>query len=61
MTDVEFEDPIAELDNVADDSYKDPTMFRQCSASHLSLVHMIAPNVEQAFSMTFSSAVTRWL
>ena len=61
MTNVEFEDPIAELDNVAEDSYKDPTMFRQYSASHLSLVHMIAPNVEHAFSMTFSSAVTRWL
>ena len=52
MTDVEFEGPIAELDNVAEDSYNDPPMFRRCSASHLSLVHMTAPNVEHA---------TRWL
>ena len=52
MTDVEFEGPIAELDNVAEDSYNDPTMFRQCFASNLSLVHMIAPSVEHA---------TRWL
>ena len=52
---VSFEDPIAELDNVSEDSYKVPTMFRQYSVSHVSLVHMIAPNVEHAFSMNLPS------
>ena len=37
---------IAELDNVAEDTHKDPTMFRQCSVSDLCLVQMIAPKVE---------------
>ena len=53
MRRVAFEDATAELDNVAENSYNDPTMFRQ----DLSLVQMIAPKVEQAcvqcVSLTF--------
>ena len=37
---------MAELDDVAEDSRKDPTMFRQCGVSDLSLVQMIAPKVK---------------
>ena len=40
------QDAIAELDNVAEDSYKDPTVFIQCSVSDLSFVQVIAPKVE---------------
>ena len=43
---VALEDAIAELDNVAEDSHKDSTMFRQCGVSDLCLVQMIAPKVE---------------
>ena len=46
MARVAFEDAIAVLDNVAEVSYKDPTMFRQYSVSDLSLVQMMAPKVE---------------
>ena len=46
MARVAFEVATAELDNVAEDSYKDPTLFRQCSVNDLSLVQMIAPRVE---------------
>ena len=45
MARVAFEDAIAEWDNVADDSYKDSTMFRQCRPSDLSPVQMMAPEV----------------
>ena len=34
------------VDNVAEDSFKDPTLFWLCSASDLSLVQMIATKVE---------------
>ena len=62
MARVAFEDAIAALDIVAEDSYKDPTLFRQCGVSDLSLVLMIAPQVEhesvlrgcvKCFSLTF--------
>ena len=36
---------LAELDNVAEDSYKDSTLIRQCRPSDPSLVQMIAPEV----------------
>ena len=39
---VALEGAIAELDNVAEDTHKDSTMFRQCSVSDLSLVQVIA-------------------
>ena len=43
MDPVAIKDAIAELDNVPEDSYKDPTMFRRCTVSDPSLVQMIAP------------------
>ena len=43
---VAFEDSNAEKDNVAEDSYTNPTLFRKCTVSDLSLVQMIAPEVE---------------
>ena len=63
MARVAFVDAIAELDNVAEDSDKDPILLRQCSVSDLSLVQMIAPEVEhesvlrvcvECVSLTFS-------
>ena len=46
MARVSFEDAIAELDNVVEDSYTEPTMFRKCSVSDLNLVLMVAPKEE---------------
>ena len=46
MARVAFEDAIAELDNVAGDSYKDPTTNRKRRVSDLSLVQMTARQVE---------------
>ena len=46
MARVAFEDAIAELDNVAGDSYKDPTTYRKRRVSDLSLVQMTARQVE---------------
>ena len=40
-----FEDAIAELDNVAEDSHKDSTMIMQYRPSDLSLEQMIAAKV----------------
>ena len=46
MAHVSFEDAIAEMDNVVEDSYTEPIMFRKCSVSDLNLVLMIAPKGE---------------
>ena len=43
---VAFEDATASLVIVAEDSYKDPTLFRQVSARDLCPMQMIAPAVE---------------
>ena len=46
MARVSFEDAIVELDNVVEDSYTEPIMFRKCCVSDLSLVLMIASKEE---------------